>query len=85
AVLGLVGSALGALLAVGLASLALQFLGGDLGSGMLTSAAPRLQLWANAWAIAGFMALGLGATVLGAWWPPRTVPAKRMVSHCVLT
>ena len=75
AVLGLVGSALGALLAVGLASLALQFLGGDLGSGMLASSAPNLQLWTNAWAIAGFMALGLGATVLGAWWPARSVAA----------
>ena len=75
AVLGLVGSSLGALLAVGLASLALQFLGGDLGSGMLASTAPHLQLWANAWAIAGFMALGMGATVLGAWWPARSVAA----------
>lgn len=75
ALLGLVGSALGALLAVGLASLALQFLGGDLGSGMLASHEPHLQLLANAWAVVGFMALGLGATVLGAWWPARSVAA----------
>ena len=75
AALGLVGSGLGALLALALASLALTVLGGDLGSGMLASTAPSLQLLANAWAIGGFMALGLGATLLGAWWPARSVAA----------
>jgi putative ABC transport system permease protein len=72
-VLGLVGSVLGVLLAVGLATLALQLLNGDLGSGLLASRAPSLQLWANAWAIVGFMALGIGATLVGAWWPARSV------------
>lgn len=68
-VLGLIGSLLGIALGTGLAMAALHFLGADLGGGYFTGGAPRLQ-W-SAYAALGFGVLGLGAAVLGAWWPAR--------------
>jgi putative ABC transport system permease protein len=67
--LGLIGSVLGIALGTGLAIAALHFLGADLGGGFFTGGAPRLQ-W-SAYAALGFGVLGLGAAVVGAWWPAR--------------
>ena len=67
AVLGLLGSALGVVLAAGLATVALRTLGGDLGSGFFSGERTLLQWDLTATGV--FMALGLIATLLGAWWP----------------
>jgi putative ABC transport system permease protein len=67
--LGVVGAALGLALGSGLAALALQWLGGDLGSGLLGGGAPPLQWSAGAAALYG--GLGLGAALLGGWQPAR--------------
>jgi putative ABC transport system permease protein len=67
--LGLVGSALGIALGTGLAALALQLLGGDLGGGYFAGAAPALQ-WSTPAALL-FAALGVATALVGAWWPAR--------------
>ncbi|MDR3370406.1 FtsX-like permease family protein [Rhodoferax sp.] len=67
--LGLVGSAAGLALGTGLAALALNLLGGDLGGGFFSGAAPSLQFSWVAALIYG--ALGVGAALVGGWWPAR--------------
>ncbi|MBT9501273.1 MAG: ABC transporter permease [Burkholderiaceae bacterium] len=68
-VLGLIGSAMGVALGTGLAATALQLLGGDLGSGMLGGAQPRLQF--SAWAALGYGGLGVLAALVGGYLPAR--------------
>jgi putative ABC transport system permease protein len=68
-VLGLVGSALGLMLGAGLAWLGLTRLGGDLGGGFFAGASPDLYLEPSALLLYG--ALGIGAAMLGGWWPAR--------------
>jgi putative ABC transport system permease protein len=67
--LGLTGSLAGIVLGTGLAALTLRLLGGDLGGGYFTGAAPALQ-W-NAWAAGVYGALGVAAALAGGWWPAR--------------
>ena len=67
--LGLVGSELGIALGTGLAALALQLLGGDLGGGYFSGMAPALQ-WSG-WAALVYGALGVLAALVGGWWPAR--------------
>ena len=67
--LGAVGSVLGTALGTALAALALRLLGGDLGGGYFSGAAPALQ-WSPVAALL-FAGLGLLAALLGAWWPAR--------------
>lgn len=67
--LGVAGSALGLLLGAGLAALALRLLAGDLGGGYFPGVAPRLQFSVAAAAVYG--ALGVVASVVGAWLPAR--------------
>ncbi len=67
--LGVIGSALGVSLGTGLAALALRLLGGDLGGGFFSGAAPALQ-WSPLAALA-FGVLGVAAALVGAWWPAR--------------
>jgi putative ABC transport system permease protein len=74
AVLGGLGAVLGLALGTGLAALALQRLGGDLGSGMLGGAAPALQWQAPAAAL--YALLGVAAALAGGWVPARV--AQRM-------
>jgi putative ABC transport system permease protein len=69
AVLGLLGSALGIGLGTGLAALALQLLGGDLGGGYFSGAAPALQ-WSTT-AACVFAAMGVATALVGSWWPAR--------------
>ncbi|CAM8648897.1 ABC transporter permease protein domain containing protein [Comamonadaceae bacterium] len=69
AALGVLGSALGLALGTGLAALALRLLGGDLGGGYFSGAAPALQ-WSPVAAVI-FGALGTAAALLGAWGPAR--------------
>ena len=72
-VLGLVGSAAGIALGTALAALALRLLGGDLGGGYFTGAQPALQWsWVAALLYGG---LGVGAALLGGWWPARAAQA----------
>ncbi len=68
--LGLVGSAAGLALGTALAALALGFLGGDLGSGVFSGATPSLKFSIPAALIYG--ALGVGAALVGGWWPARS-------------
>ncbi|MBY0411493.1 MAG: FtsX-like permease family protein, partial [Burkholderiaceae bacterium] len=70
AAVGLAGSAAGIALGTGLASLALRLLGGDLGGGYFAGTRPQLQWSAAAAVIYG--GLGVGAALLGGWWPART-------------
>ncbi len=67
AALGLVGSLAGVGLGAALAAAALTLLGGDLGGGYFTGAAPALQ-WRTG-AAAAYAALGLLAALAGGWWP----------------
>lgn len=69
AALGLVGSALGIALGTGLAATALRLLGGDLGGGYFAGVQPALQWSATAALVYG--ALGVGAALVGGWWPAR--------------
>ncbi len=71
--LGLVGSAAGIALGTALAAAALRLLGGDLGGGYFAGAEPPLQWSAGAALLYG--ALGMGAAVLGGWWPARAAQA----------
>ena len=68
--LGLLGSMAGIALGSGLAWLALQMLGGDLGGGFFAGVQPALQ-W-SPWAALTFGLLGVAATLAGAWWPARS-------------
>ncbi|MEP6790416.1 MAG: FtsX-like permease family protein, partial [Ramlibacter sp.] len=70
--LGALGSAAGIALGTALAAAALHLLGGDLGGGYFSSmsgGAPALQWSAGAACV--YAALGIGAAVLGGWWPAR--------------
>jgi putative ABC transport system permease protein len=67
--LGLLGSVGGIALGTALAALALRWLGGDLGGGYFTGAAPALQWSAGAACIYG--GLGVAAALVGGWWPAR--------------
>lgn len=71
--LGLVGSATGIALGTALAALALHLLGGDLGGGYFAGAEPVLQ-WSWGAALL-YGALGVGAALLGGWWPARAAQA----------
>lgn len=73
AITGVLGSALGVALGVGLARLALHWLSGDLGAGFFAGVAPRLQV--SVGALAGFAALGVLAALAGGWLPARQVQA----------
>ncbi|MDQ0008032.1 putative ABC transport system permease protein [Luteibacter jiangsuensis] len=66
-VLGVVGAGAGVALGLGLASLALNLLGGDLGGGYFHGNAPQLVF--APWAAAIFGLLGVGAAVLGSMVP----------------
>ena len=68
-VLGLLGSIAGIALGSGLAALALQLLGGDLGGGYFAGVAPALQ-W-NGGAALIYGGLGVVAALVGGWWPAR--------------
>jgi putative ABC transport system permease protein len=67
--LGLLGSLAGIALGTALAALALDRLGGDLGGGYFSGAAPPLQWSLGAALIYG--GLGLAAALAGGWWPAR--------------
>jgi putative ABC transport system permease protein len=67
--LGLVGSAAGVGVGTGLAALALNLLGGDLGGGYFSGVAPTLQWSAPAAVVYGV--LGVVAALVGGWWPAR--------------
>lgn len=66
-VLGVIGAGSGVVLGLGLASLALNLLGGDLGGGYFHGNAPQLVF--APWAAAIFGLLGIGAAVLGSMVP----------------
>lgn len=78
--LGMVGSALGLLLGAAIATLTLNLLGGDLGSGFFTGTRPDVQYRPES--VLLFFALGLGAAIAGSWVPARdaarTSPALAM-------
>ena len=67
--LGALGSAAGIALGTALAALALRVLGGDLGGGYFAGVAPSLQ-WSGLAAVS-YGALGIGAALVGGWWPAR--------------
>lgn len=69
--LGLLGSALGLALGLGLAALTLQLLGGDLGSGMLAGSTPALRVDAAMGALFGV--LGVAVSLASAAQPAFTV------------
>jgi len=71
--LGLVGSVLGIGLGTALAALGLRLLGGDLGGGFFSGASPALHWDASAALV--FCALGVAASLAGAWWPARWAQA----------
>lgn len=71
ALLGLVGSIAGLALGTALAATALQLLGGDLGGGYFSGAAPVLQ-W-HAWEALLYGSSGVVMASLGAWAPARQV------------
>lgn len=66
-VLGVIGAAAGVALGLGLASLALSLLGGDLGGGYFDGNVPELVF--APWAAGIFALLGVGAAVLGSMVP----------------
>ena len=68
-VLGLIGSVAGIAMGTGLAALALRVLGGDLGGGYFSGVAPSLQWSSMAATVYG--TLGVGAALMGGWWPAR--------------
>ena len=78
--LGAVGSALGLALGAALATLSLQLLGADLGSGFFSNAQTEVQY--SLPSLASFLALGLAASIAGSWLPARdaarTSPALAM-------
>ncbi|MGY0194441.1 FtsX-like permease family protein [Leptothrix sp. BB-4] len=70
ALIGLIGAALGTALGTGLAWLALQRLGGDLGSGVFGGGNPPPLQW-SAGAALLYATLGVLAALLGGWQPAR--------------
>ena len=80
AIVGAAGSALGLAGGTALAALALRVLGGDLGAGYFSGAAPTLA-WPP-WPMAGCAALGVAAAMGGAWWPARA--AERLAPAMAL-
>lgn len=80
AVLGVVGSAIGLLAGTGIASLALQWLAGDLGGGYFPGIQPRLQFSWPAALVYG--TLGVAAAGVGGYLPARQaarlVPAQAL-------
>ncbi|MGZ9074654.1 MAG: FtsX-like permease family protein, partial [Burkholderiaceae bacterium] len=78
--LGAVGSALGLLLGAALATVSLQLLGGDLGSGFFSGTQPEFDY--SAVSLVTFFLLGLAASIIGSWLPARdaarTSPALAM-------
>lgn len=66
---GVLGSLLGILLGLGVASAALRLLGGDLGSGFFQGVQPALAFDLGDALL--FFALGVGAATLGGWMPAR--------------
>lgn len=79
-ILGAIGSALGLVLGAALATVSLQLLGGDLGSGFFSGTQPEVEY--SAGSLAAFFALGLAASIAGSWLPARdaarTSPALAM-------
>ncbi len=75
ALLGLVGGALGVLLAYLLSALAFSLIGGDLGAGFFRGIAPQLSV--EPVLTLAYLALGVVAGVAGAWLPARD--AARML------
>ncbi len=73
ALLGLAGSVIGLMAGAGLAALALQWLGGDLGGRVFTGMAPALS-WPLP-ALAACAVLGVASATAGAWWPARQAEA----------
>lgn len=71
ALLGLIGSVAGLALGTALAATALQLLGGDLGGGYFSGAAPSLQ-W-HAWGALAYGSSGVLMATAGAWAPARQV------------
>jgi putative ABC transport system permease protein len=67
--LGVIGSALGLGLGTGMAALALQLLGGDLGGGFFGGGSPPLQFGLGSAAL--YAMLGVGAALLGGYLPAR--------------
>ncbi len=80
--LGTIGSGLGLALGAGLATLSLQLLGGDLGSGFFAGAQPQIEY--SLTSMVAFFGLGLAAAVAGSWLPARdaarTSPATALKS-----
>jgi putative ABC transport system permease protein len=73
ALLGLAGALLGVALGTGLAAAALRWLGGDLGGGYFHGLQPRLHVDPLGALVYG--ALGVAASVVGAWVPARQAEA----------
>jgi putative ABC transport system permease protein len=69
AALGVIGAALGIALGTLIAAVALDVLGGDLGSGFFSGTRPPLAF--DAVNAAGFFALGVAAAIVGGWLPAR--------------
>jgi putative ABC transport system permease protein len=74
AALGVVGAAAGIAIGLGVAKLALELLGGDLGGGFFTGVRPPLQVDPAATLL--FFALGVGAATIGGWLPARDAAAS---------
>ncbi|MEP6608555.1 MAG: FtsX-like permease family protein [Burkholderiaceae bacterium] len=79
-VLGAIGSALGLVFGALLATVGLQLLGGDLGSGFFAGVAPRVHF--SIGSLVSLFALGMLAAIVGTWLPARdaarTPPALAM-------
>jgi putative ABC transport system permease protein len=69
AALGVAGSFLGVLLALGVAAAILRFLTGDLGNGQLRAVGASMR--AAPWPMLAFFVMGIVVTGLGAWLPAR--------------
>jgi putative ABC transport system permease protein len=75
AVLGAIGSLLGVLLGLAIASFALRVLGGDLGGGYFSGVAPSLVV--TPWALLLFFSLGVGAALIGGGMPAQEAARAR--------